>query len=587
MGQSTSAAIRQLEQFTKLELKQLFYARCILLFQPLDIQCLTKKLEIERYSPDTRISKKQLTSLFQFDDEIDPNSNLSVMVDDIYDMFKVLGNFPFCENLEAELTAEQLMVAISLLSCRYKKICQDLSYLKMIFIGLAVDIPSEKEGTYKVEMLLPTEPEDTIEAKCLKINWNSFLMSQFGEVNIDELSIPAEKVARFLTFSIIIDNVRINSDNNEHLNELLLQWDQIEHYSNNMLRYIDVNIEPNNLAKYPIKYTQFDGLTLFTDMFTNNFKYLLNSRLLNFRTPGKIETRTEQSFHESKLIDKAALSYLCSIINNSSSQQISRQNMVKLFAGSESGFSIRSIEQKIFKWRAPTIFIVSGKRLKSKTILSNKRYLEFDSQYPRFFKSGESSLKNWQHTNDTITYAVLVCEPWKNSNKLNFGDENSILYSLGPRFDIHKSVHSPTLQGKLISFNNLGLGLGFGNDQPINKHGVKKYLPGDVSLTIEANLEFAFFRHLVTPLANTNSYFQKSNQQQLKSEDFEDRFIITDVEVWGIGSMKELDDQRRQWEWENKQAENRQNVNLRNLGEERAFLEMVGLVGNHGSGGSV
>lgn len=34
-----------------------------------------------------------------------------------------------------------------------------------------------------------------------------------------------------------------------------------------------------------------------------------------------------------------------------------------------------------------------------------------------------------------------------------------------------------------------------------------------------------------------------------------------------------------------KQAEARQNVNIRNLGEERAFLEMAGLVGNHGAAG--
>lgn len=63
--------------------------------------------------------------------------------------------------------------------------------------------------------------------------------------------------------------------------------------------------------------------------------------------------------------------------------------------------------------------------------------------------------------------------------------------------------------------------------------------------------------------------------------------MITDIEVWGVGSNKELDEQRKQWEWEEKQAKARQSVNLRNTGEERAFLEMAGLVGNHGSGGSI
>lgn len=604
MGQSASAGSYQnLELFTKRQIKQLFYTRCILVFQPLDIECLTRKLKLEKYSPETKITRLQLKSLLQFDDLIDSNSHLNSQIDDLYEMFKVLGNFPFYEDYyisEDELLAKHLIIAMTLLSCRYKKFCQNLDYLKMLFIALAFDaIPSNQgaekdENIYSVEVTSSSEPEDTIETKCLKINWSSFeLISKFANIDISELFILGDKVKKLITFSIIIDNIRLSAANNQELNELLVKWDQIDKHSNAILRYIDININLTKLSNTEIKFIEFSDAfkSFFKDIFINNFKYLFNSRLLNFRVPGsqKDDTNTKKNlFKESRIIDQATLAYLCTTINNTSTnERISRQNLVKLFTGSESGFSIRSIEQSIFKWRAPTVFIVRGKRLKSKTITSNKRYLEFDSEYPRFFKSLEVSLKSWQNANDTIMYAVLVCEPWKNSNKHNFGDENSIIYSLGPRFDYFESVHSPALDGKLIYFNSLGLGIGFGNDQPINKHGVKKYLPGDVSLTIEANLEFAFFRHLASPSSNTTSYFHKSNQQQVKSEDFEDRFIITDLEVWGIGSMKELDEQRRQWEWENKQAETRQSVNLRNLGEERAFLEMVGLVGNHGSGGSV
>ena len=31
--------------------------------------------------------------------------------------------------------------------------------------------------------------------------------------------------------------------------------------------------------------------------------------------------------------------------------------------------------------------------------------------------------------------------------------------------------------------------------------------------------------------------------------------MITYLEVWGIGSTKELEEQRKQWEWEEKQAQ--------------------------------
>ena len=133
------------------------------------------------------------------------------------------------------------------------------------------------------------------------------------------------------------------------------------------------------------------------------------------------------------------------------------------------------------------------------------------------------------------------------------------------------------------------MGLGFGNLQPLNKNGHQKYYPGDVSLTIEANLEFAIFRHLAQlTQSNTTNFFHPSSVvgQLGNGGNFEDRFTITDLEVWGIGSMKELDEQRKQWEWEEKQANARQSVNVRSMGEERAFLEMAGLVGNHGSYGS-
>ncbi|KAM9923335.1 hypothetical protein OXX80_011582 [Metschnikowia pulcherrima] len=131
------------------------------------------------------------------------------------------------------------------------------------------------------------------------------------------------------------------------------------------------------------------------------------------------------------------------------------------------------------------------------------------------------------------------------------------------------------------------MGIGFGNEQPVNKNNTRRHLPGSVSLTIEANLEFGIFRHIVNAGANTPRFFETSSQDTVRDQDYEDRFMITDLEVWGVGSTKELDEQRKQWEWEEKQAQARQGVNLRNLGEERAFLEMAGLVGNQGSGGSV
>lgn len=218
---------------------------------------------------------------------------------------------------------------------------------------------------------------------------------------------------------------------------------------------------------------------------------------------------------------------------------------------------------------------------------SNKRYLQFDLEFPRFFRSTEAKNKPWQADGDRITYAVYVNEPWRHLNKSNFGDSQTAIACLSPHFDIFASTPGSVTGGKLVYFNNLGMGLGVGNDQPVLKNHVRKYLPGNILLTIEANLEFSVFRHIISASSISPRYFQAGKLDLYGLEDYEDRFLITDLEVWGVGSTKELDEQRKQWEWEEKQAQARQGVNLRSLGEDRAFLEMAGLVGDHGQGGSM
>jgi len=451
------------------------------------------------------------------------------------------------------------------------------------------------KDVYSIAVSEPTAEHDSVNDRATKLIWSTFApIVSFDNIDVASLTLNGEKLSQFLTFMIIINYTRINSFNNDQLAGLLDNWNNIQALTVSLLRYFNVDIDAKNLNDLTISYTQFEYSVsnLFPTMFIDNFKYLFNNRVFSFRVPGSeinhdlVDKKTV--FKESKLISNADMTMLSFMINNlTTSIELGQNNMVRLFSGSESGFSIRSIEQNIFKWRAPTIFFVSGKRLKSKTIAKNKRYHTFIEEYPRYFTSSETPLCEWQHSKDKIVYAVLVTEPWKNSNKRNFGDENSIIFSIQPRFDFYKSRHSDVLKGKLVYFNNTGFGIGFGNDQPMNKHNVRKYVPGNVSLTIEPNLEFAVFRHLTAASSNNNTYFQTSKQEQIQSENFEDRFMITDVEVWGVGSTKQLEEQRKQWEWENKQAEARRSVNMRNISEDRAFLEMVGLVGNNQSGGSV
>ncbi|KAK6202423.1 restriction of telomere capping protein 5 [Scheffersomyces amazonensis] len=639
-----------LESFTKQEVQQLFNARCLLLFKSIELQAVASKLNITNIKEKSIITTSDLAYLCQLsNDKSEHNDQISFqfkqVINLLYNSFQVIGKFPFLRDYDLEkdsgLSVEELLVACIFHSGRYKKIFnKEFDYIKLLFISLALGDPenvnkesnktsksefSEQQTTigdeseiesFTLELNSSFGEEDPLNIRSRKIRWDSFkLIKTFDEIDIEPLTINANSLLLLLTLFLIITSIpKMNHDKmyDQLISGVKERWSEYESNAFVLLKYFKLSISHHNIKSESINFSEFkrtiDNLLpkFFHEAFSSLFKHGFLSSLISQPTgkPSAAEIETSESeesstskskksisakFVESRLVNLPSISLIGTILTNQGSNiNISNKNLVKLYAGSESGFSIRSLESKIFKWQAPTLFIVSGKRLRNKTLTSNMRYQSFKTEYPQFFRSSENSLREWQSDHDKITYCVLVHQPWRNSNKRNFGDEESLIFSISPRVDVYKSTHNPILKGESIYFNNLGLGLGFGNDQPVNKNGVKKYLPGEVSLTIEANLEFAVFRHVSTSSAQSINFFHKSNQESIQLTDFEDRFMITDLEVWGVGSTKELEEQRKQWEWEEKQAEARQSVNLRSLGEERAFLEMVGLVGNHNStGGSV
>ncbi|ODV80998.1 uncharacterized protein CANTADRAFT_188088 [Suhomyces tanzawaensis NRRL Y-17324] len=633
MGQSNSVEAHPngaiLENFSKDQLTKLYKIRCSLLLREVEVKAITSKLNIDSLHQ-TALTPGDLTQLLGLAHaELPDEHPIYKTVKLLYGSFKVLGTLPFLLDAlsnTGELTLEDLIKANVIHSGRYKKIfSNNYDYLKLIFISLAwADVehsdssletkskPSAEDSVADdaqvVEVSRPLTGEEPPEILARIIKWETFnTINNFDDTDLTKLSLKAYDLLLLITFFLILSSVPRQSHlvMKEAMVKNLERWSEFEASGIAMLRYFNINITTSNLATLTLTYEEFkEGFSCFPDFLRESFEFIFKRGIFSSIDEKELpkeapkEEPEEASpkkkggfpkFKESRLINDPSISLIRNIVKSLGSEiEVSNQNLIKLYLGSESGFSIRSLELKIFKWQAPTLFIVSGKRLRNKTISTNKRYEQFNTEYPRFFKLLDSNLMEWQTSNDKITYAVLVNQPWRHSNKKNFGDEETVIMSLLPRVDVHKSVHNPVLNGELIYFNNTGLGVGFGNSQPLNKAGVKKYLPGDVSLTVEMNLEFAVFRHIVGLKTNSATYFKGSSQHQIRTTDFEDRFMITDLEVWGIGSTKELEEQRKQWEWEEKQAEARQSVNLKNLGEERAFLEMVGLVGNHNSsGGSV
>ncbi|CCH58445.1 hypothetical protein TBLA_0A06530 [Henningerozyma blattae CBS 6284] len=229
----------------------------------------------------------------------------------------------------------------------------------------------------------------------------------------------------------------------------------------------------------------------------------------------------------------------------------------KLYIGRENGYSMRSFQSKVFKWKAPTILLITGKKIINDQEYSekNNRYKSFLNSYPRL-KDGKTTFQTPLH----YTFAIYIEEPWK-MTKGYFGGLHTKIIQLSPRQDVFTCTDP-----NAVYFHTQN-GIGIGNEHMSSDN---KYKPGNVSITIDSTLEFAVFRHSGPGVFKTGII---ANQ-----EIFEIRLHIQSVEVWGCGGAKELAEQKHEWEWEEREAQRRQHVSM-HVTEDRALLELAGIIG--------
>ena len=106
---------------------------------------------------------------------------------------------------------------------------------------------------------------------------------------------------------------------------------------------------------------------------------------------------------------------------------------------------------------------------------------------------------------------------------------------------------------------------------------------GAVSLLFHDSFEFGVFNH---DYSSRGGAFHTS---MVRKFDFQDRFQIEQLEVWGCGGDDEAKAQAERWAWEAREAEARRKINLGtgDIEADRALLEMAGIIGGNRSGGSM
>jgi hypothetical protein len=254
-----------------------------------------------------------------------------------------------------------------------------------------------------------------------------------------------------------------------------------------------------------------------------------------------------------------------------------------LYSGNKHGFSMGSFEKQVFNWRAPTILLVKGRHLSEKASSTRERALE-DMLPPKRLPNSMADTA----TNQTLIYGAYIPVQWKHTGKTCFGDADTKLFQLSPTHDVFAASK---FSKDYIYFNKSptnppGLGTPIPFQSSAHSHTQQTFRPGPVSLHLDDALEFGIFTHL----SEGGGSFHPSKLPCRKGKDWQDRFEIEELEVWGCGGDEVAEAQRKEWAWQEREAEARRRINLGTGDSEldRELLKMAGIIsGDSRSGGSM
>jgi hypothetical protein len=529
----------------------------------------------------------------------------------IFHMVSYLGAFPFLQEAPVVLELAQLIMVVVIMTERYKRVlAKSTDRTKLLFKSMAVYDRKVMEAEPK--------PQDSASDGAntqSDTRFKGFAVDQpgLGDENEDEEEDDDLVLTAFELLDVneavkrgeasTIHEAIIPTDNFRKLIMLLLlaapldPQESLAQYSTRiadpeleMLRataecilasFVNVETSPG------IRYTRFKTVipTLFPNLFSGFnglFEHFLFSKDLDF------SKRKVDKPDEPQPISKIAQPLLPTtgdILNEHTLSQLSLflpgsslfRRVRLLYSGNDAGFSMGSLESKIFNWRAPTILLVSGTRLED-TPDGGQETSFAASLPPKRVPHGSKS--------ERVTFGVYIREPWKHTHRECFGDSETVLFQLEP---IHDVFTASTINTDYVTFtkppgNRPCLSFGCPHPKPTQshrKHGLHSL--GAVSLLFDESFEFGVFNH---DYKSRGGAFHTSIVRKF---DFQDRFRIESLEIWGCGGDEEAKIQEERWAWEAREAEARRKINLGtgDIDADRALLEMAGLVGGNRSGGSM
>lgn len=300
--------------------------------------------------------------------------------------------------------------------------------------------------------------------------------------------------------------------------------------------------------------------------------------------PPKTVTQPEPILREpGEILNLTTLSQLSFFIKGSNLFRRLRP----LYSGNTHGFSMGSFEKQVFNWRAPSILLVSGRLLSAQPTNARERALA-DTLPP---KRLPNSFPDEDASSTVLTFGAYIPTQWKHTHKSCFGDADTILFQLSPTHDVFKASSFSTDYAYFNKSPTHPAGVGFGTAIPAQSSAYSAHSqphmvrPGPVSLHLDDGLEYGIFTHL----SDGGGSFHPSQLPCRRGQDWSDRFEVESLEVWGCGGDDVAEAQRKEWAFQEREAEARRRINLGtgDIEADRELLKMAGLIGQNRSGGSI
>ncbi|KAF2797731.1 restriction of telomere capping protein 5 [Melanomma pulvis-pyrius CBS 109.77] len=607
-GSSSEAPHLTLEQLNH-TLAQQFAQKC---YSPLELYCYNSVFRslADDESGIRYWSEATLTRFLELPDALGVGSVL-------FQMASYLGAFPFPSQAPAILTHEALLKVVTLLTERYGAVIKKRgrqTWLRELYRSLAVydrgiQPGGEGEGLGSSQGFAIDEPvddgeedeeDDELVLSALELMDAIDVFKHGEQSNVHHSIIPTDNFLKVVELLLLIAAI----DPQESLSVFAAELsderiEELRRTANVILSSFGVENNPG------VTYRTFDTvikscLPYIFDSFNPLFEHFLFARDFDLSKrnpdvaaskstthpviqPPKTVANPEPILREpGEILDLTILSQLSFFIKGDSLFRRLRP----LYSGNKHGFSMGSFEKGVHNWRAPSILLVSGRLLPDTP--SNARERALSDILPP--KRLQSSISDQDASSTILTFGAYIPVQWKHTPKACFGDSSTILFQLSPTHDVFAAStfsHDYVYNNKPPTHPS---GVGFGSAVPQQtsahtSHSHAQIPLGPVSLHLDDALEFGIFTHR----SEGGGSFKPSRLPARRGKDWQDRFEIESLEVWGCGGDEVAEAQRREWAFQEREAEARRRINFGtgDIDADRELLKMAGIISGNRSGGSV